>query len=66
MSKRRPICRCGHRYYKHNDYPLDWPFCKGKDVPKYSADNCRCSEYKPLPNLEYLERKYIESVGKNP
>lgn len=65
MSKRYPLCKCGHRYYKHNVYPLDFTFCKGANVPKYSIDSCMCSEYKAMPNLEYLEGKYIESVGKN-
>lgn len=67
MAKRYPLCRCGHRYYKHkrDGYPIDDPECMGIDVPKYSPFACRCGEYEAISNLEYLERKYIESVDKN-
>lgn len=61
----RPYCRCGHRFYKHGEYPLDYPFCKGKNLPKYDLNSCRCDEYNPLLNLELLEKLYVRSLDKN-
>lgn len=63
MAKR--LCKCGHRFYKHQDYPLDWPFCKGSNVPKYSPLSCDCFMYDPIDNLEYLEECYLKRVNKN-
>jgi hypothetical protein len=56
MAKR--YCKCGHRFYKHGHYPLDWPYCKGKKVPQYSPNHCPCRDYEPVGNLEYLESEY--------
>jgi hypothetical protein len=49
------LCKCGHRKYKHNPYPLDWPYCKGANEPKFSWKACLCCWYVPMSNLEYLE-----------
>ena len=65
----KPYCRCGHRKSKHkyeySGYPIDAPTCAGKNLPNHDPDNCRCEEYNPLSNLEFLERRYIMSLGKN-
>jgi hypothetical protein len=62
MSKR--LCKCGHRKYKHNPYPLDWPYCKGANVPKYHLRGCLCGRYDPPDNLEYLENLVDKDVNR--
>lgn len=59
------LCKCGHRKYRHNVYPLDLPFCKGNDTEKYSLFGCLCCKYDPQDNLEWLEAQYNKLVSKN-
>ena len=63
MAKR--LCKCGHRKYKHKEYPIDMPYCKGNNAPTVSDLGCRCFEYEPQTNLQYLEWKYKGLVGNN-
>lgn len=65
------FCKCGHRKYKHNRYPIDSPECKALPWKWYGDDDspiipgCPCQDYTPIDNLEYLEMKYVEAVDKN-
>lgn len=57
----RRLCRCGHRFYKHQHYPIDTPHCKALPWQWFGIDDdpivpgCKCSNYVPMTNLEYLE-----------
>ena len=65
------LCKCGHRKYKHQDYPTDSPHCKALPWRWYGDDDspiilgCLCHTYEPISNLEYLEICYTKSVDKN-
>ena len=65
------LCKCGHRKYKHQYYPIDTPHCKAipwKWYGEYDEDiiiGCLCRKYDPMSNLQYLEMCYEEIVDKN-
>jgi hypothetical protein len=61
------LCTCGHRKYKHNQYPLDRPFCKGAGEDRiYNKEKwvkwCMCIKYEPIGNLEWLELQVDKNV----
>jgi hypothetical protein len=59
------LCRtCSHYYLSHTDIEHKPSFCHT------TVDRCKCQEYVPKENLEYLEWKYerklaIESGNKS-
>jgi len=58
MSERRPCRNCKDDYKVHIDYTFT-EYMEGDlvDALSYALPNVKCTLYKPMTNLEYLEWK---------